>query len=183
MRERCVCVCVCVCVWERERERGGRREGERWLQVHTYIYYQSRFIELYRSMIYRIAKNCAYLQQKFLYPGNIWPLNKEALTFPGPAQRWHQHRAPGSTKHPVGKRGQLWAWWGQQMWLERHSRLFLLLCSAPGSLPLPSVHLSLPICLLFLAFIHIHHLLPHSFHPSLPPPPRVYPVIHSYVFQ
>ena len=165
----CVCACVRVCVWERE----GRREGKGWLQVHTYIHYQSRFIELYSSMIYRIAKNCAYLQQKFLYPGSTWPLNKEALTSPGPAQRWHQRHAPGLAKHPVGKRGQLWAWRGRQMWLERHSRLFLLLCSAPGSPPLPSVHLSLPVCLLFLAFIHIHHLLPHSFHPSLRPPPRL----------
>lgn len=60
-------------------------------------------------MVYRISKNCAYLQQKFLYIANIWLLNKEALTFPGPAQRWHQHCAlhPGSTKNPVGKGGQL----------------------------------------------------------------------------
>ena len=106
MRERCVCVCVCVhaCVCVRER---GKKGGKRVI-TSTHVYTLSVSVyRIYSSMIYRIAKNCAYLQQKFLYPGSTWPLNKEALTSPGPAQRWHQRRAPGLAKHPVGKRGQL----------------------------------------------------------------------------
>lgn len=58
------------------------------------------------------------------------------------------------------------------------SSFFLLLCPAPGSLMLPSADLLLPILLLFLMTIPIHHLLPPSFHLS-----RVYPVIQSYIFQ
>ena len=69
---------------------GGEKGDSRYTHVHI--------ISL--TMVYRIAKKCAYLQQNFLYIANNWPLNKEALTFPGPPQKWHQHSAlyPGQRR-------------------------------------------------------------------------------------
>ena len=164
----CVCVCMRACVCVRE----GRREGKGWLQVHTYIHYQSRFIEYIVLWSTELQRTVLTSNRSFFTREASGP-KQGSSDLPGPCPEVAPAPSPWASQASCEKRGQLWAWRGRQMWLERHSRLFLLLCSAPGSPPLPSVHLSLPVCLLFLAFIHIHHLLPHSFHPSLRPPPRL----------